>query len=60
MPKNFKGEKIMFPKGLIVSSQALSGNPMLDTEKLGAGSQALPLCFVPTRDRLGRMSLGFS
>ncbi len=30
----------MFPKGLIVSSQALAGNPMLDTEKLASMAEA--------------------
>lgn len=30
----------MFPKGLIVSSQALEGNPMLDTEKLVSMAEA--------------------
>ena len=30
----------MFPKGLIVSSQALAGNPMLDPEKLAAMAEA--------------------
>lgn len=30
----------MFPKGLIVSSQALAGNPMLDPEKLTAMAEA--------------------
>lgn len=30
----------MFPKGLIVSSQALDGNPMLDTEKLASMAEA--------------------
>ena len=30
----------MFPKGLIVSSQALKGNPMLDTEKLVSMAEA--------------------
>lgn len=30
----------MFPKGLIVSSQALAGNPMLDPEKLASMAEA--------------------
>ena len=30
----------MFPKGLIVSSQALAGNPMLDPDKLAAMAEA--------------------
>jgi len=30
----------MFPKGLIVSSQALAGNPMLDTDKLASMAEA--------------------
>ena len=30
----------MFPKGLIVSSQALEGNPMLDPEKLASMAHA--------------------
>lgn len=30
----------MFPKGLIISSQALAGNPMLDTEKLSSMAEA--------------------
>lgn len=33
----------MFPKGLIVSSQALAGNPMLDTEKLASMAEAAAL-----------------
>lgn len=33
----------MFPKGLIVSSQALAGNPMLDTEKLVSMAEAAAL-----------------
>lgn len=33
----------MFPKGLIVSSQALAGNPMLDTDKLASMAEAAAL-----------------
>lgn len=33
----------MFPKGLIVSSQALAGNPMLDTIKLASMAEAAAL-----------------
>ena len=33
----------MFPKGLIVSSQALAGNPMLDTVKLASMAEAAAL-----------------